>query len=214
VDKERYLLELSRYIHLNPVRTKRAHALAQYPWSSYWAYIGRRPAPTWLTREAVLGAVGGVGRTAERRYRAFVEEGTKAGVPSPWERVVAQVALGDAHFVASLRRRVTTTADREVPSRRQLAERPSWPAIERAVQASATSLQTLATGRRSDPVRAVLVYLARERGGLSLRDVGRLIGRDEATVSQLARRVTERRRTDARWDRMVAQIEEGLYLQK
>jgi len=208
VDKESYLLELSRYIHLNPVRTQQRQALTRYPWSSYWDYIGRRPAMPWLTREAVLGTVGGSGRTAERRYQVFVEEGAEAGVSRPWDRVVAQVALGDERFVASLRRRVATTPHREVPSRRQLAERPSWAAIERAVRESAATLQKLATGQRSDPVRAVQVYLARERGGLSLRDVGRLMGRDEATVSQQTRRVSERRRTDARWDQAVSAIED------
>ncbi len=210
VDKESYLLELSRYIHLNPVRTTRRHPLGRYRWSSYWDYIGRRSAPSWLTREMVLGSVGGKGNTAERRYQAFVEEGAAAETPSLWERVVAQVALGDAKFVASLRRRVTTTHDREVPSRRRLAERPSWAAIERAVQASATALRKLATGGRSDPVRAVLVYLARERGGLSLREVGRLTDREEATVSHQTRRVMERRRTDARWDRAISRIEDTL----
>lgn len=207
VDKQSYLLELSRYIHLNPVRIRQPHSLTRYPWSSYWDYIGRRAAPAWLTRAAVLGEVGGTGRQAEQRYRSFVEEGAKGGVASPWERVVAQVALGDERFVARLRRRVATAAHREVPSRRQLAERPSWGAIERAVRASAATLKTLATGRRSEPVRAVLMYLGRERGGLSLRDVARLVGREEATVSQQARRVAERRRTDGRWDRAIARIE-------
>ncbi|MEW6682133.1 MAG: transposase [Nitrospirota bacterium] len=54
VDKTSYLLELSRYIHLNPVRIRQPLALARYPWSSYWAYIGRRAAPAWLAREAVF----------------------------------------------------------------------------------------------------------------------------------------------------------------
>ncbi|MEW6684220.1 MAG: hypothetical protein AB1451_15085, partial [Nitrospirota bacterium] len=210
VDKTSYLLELSRYIHLNPVRIRQPLALARYPWSSYWAYIGRRAAPAWLTRGAVLDEVGGRGPQAEQRYQAFVEDGAKAGVASPWARVVAQVALGDERFLASLRRRVPTAAHRELPSRRQLAKRPSWRAIERAVQAAAATLTALEPGRRRDPVRAVLVYVARERGGLSLREVARTIGREEATVSRLAGRVAARRRTDRRWDQAIARIEEGL----
>jgi DNA-binding NarL/FixJ family response regulator len=162
----------------------------------------------WLTRDGVLGELGD-GRQAEQRYQSFVEAGAKAGVSSPWEQVVAQVALGDERFVASLRQRVSTAAHRELPSRRQLAERPSWAAIERAVRLAAPTLQALATGRRSDPERAVLVYLARERGGLSLRDVARKIGREEATVSQHARRVAERRRTDTGWDRAIETIEQA-----
>jgi REP element-mobilizing transposase RayT len=208
VDKDSYVLELSRYIHLNPVRTKQRHSLERYPWSSYWDYIGRRPAPAWLTRDVVLGDVGGVGRQREQRYQSFVEEGEKDGVSRPWDCVVAQMVLGNERFVAGIRRRVATTPDRDVPSRRQLAERPSWRAIERVVRTSAATLKVLATGRRSDPVRAVLIYLARERGGLSLREVARLVDREEATVSQQARRVAERRRTDTRWDRAIARIEE------
>lgn len=213
VDKESYLAELSRYLHLNPVRTKQPRALARYPWSSYWDYIGRRPAPPWLTRTMVLGAFGGPGRTGERRYRAFVEAGAKTGVTSPWDRVVAQVALGNEAFVAGIRRqvaRVAVASDREVPSRRHLAARPTWEAIARAVETAQPQLDALTTGRRSDPGRAVLVYLARERGGLSLKDVGRRIGREDATVSQVARRVAERRRADARWNQAIGRIEREL----
>ncbi|HHT9135604.1 MAG TPA: transposase, partial [Candidatus Avalokitesvara rifleensis] len=51
VEKESYLLELSRYIHLNPVRAQVASQLQSFVWSSYLDYVGRRRAPKWLTRE-------------------------------------------------------------------------------------------------------------------------------------------------------------------
>lgn len=53
VEKDEYLLQLSRYIHHNPIDMKRplVEDLADYPWSSYPSYIGKVPAPDWLVRE-------------------------------------------------------------------------------------------------------------------------------------------------------------------
>jgi len=69
VDADSYLLQLSRYIHRNPIEGKIVKRLESFPWSSYPAYINRTKPPSWLIRQEVYGALGG--RAA--RYRQFVE---------------------------------------------------------------------------------------------------------------------------------------------
>lgn len=207
VEKESYLLELSRYIHLNPIRARMKIRLGSYPWSSYLAYIGKRRMVDWLTREQVLASFGGSRAIAQEAYRKFVEDGIKDGVETPWEKVFAQVALGGPEFLRRLQRTVRGTRDREVPSRRRLAPRPSWPTIEKAVSRAASELNGLRTGRRSDPQKAVLFYLGRERGGLSLKDLAGKFGVEESTVSRSAGNVGRLRAQDPRWDRVVRRVE-------
>src|SRR5437870_13886058 len=96
VEAEGYLLPLSRYIHLNPVRgrvigkgtpAERRKRLRGWSWSSYPAYSGLAKAQPWLSQERVLGYMGG--RLAERRlsYRRFVEEGLLREIDNPLDAV-------------------------------------------------------------------------------------------------------------------------------
>src|SRR5438093_5381003 len=61
VEKDAYLLELSRYIHLNPWRVKRSYDPFKYRWSSLQAYVGAAVAPGWLTVKEVLAELGSGG---------------------------------------------------------------------------------------------------------------------------------------------------------
>ena len=75
VDRESYLLELCRYVVLNPVRTKRTRKLDTYPWSSYRATAGLGPTPPCLTVDWVLAQFGRQRAAAQRKYQVFVAEG-------------------------------------------------------------------------------------------------------------------------------------------
>jgi REP element-mobilizing transposase RayT len=61
VDIDEYAKELSRYIHLNPVRAKMVKTPEEYEWSSYQFYIGVKRPPEWLHRDFILGYFGGLG---------------------------------------------------------------------------------------------------------------------------------------------------------
>jgi hypothetical protein len=80
-NKEHYLLELARYIVLNPVRAGKVSQPGAWPWSSYLETAGLRQAVGFLTRDWVLGCLGSKKRAARTRYRQFVAEG--AGTASP-----------------------------------------------------------------------------------------------------------------------------------
>jgi putative transposase len=75
VDRDAYLLELTRYVILNPVRAGMCAAPEQWPWSSYAAMMGSALAPSWLAVEVLLSQFGSSREEARRRYRAFVYEG-------------------------------------------------------------------------------------------------------------------------------------------
>lgn len=108
VQKESYLLELIRYLHLNPVKIQKIKKsgisiqlenLRNYIWSSHLGYGLLRHRHGFVCYNNVLEDFGGDNSKGRRRYREFVEEGLLKGVPSPFEEIKGQVVLGDSKFV-------------------------------------------------------------------------------------------------------------------
>ena len=97
VQKESYLLELARYIVLNPVRAKMVQTPEQWPWSSYRALAGYSTTQSELTTEWILGMFNANKKTACARYRNFVAEGKNQ--PTPWSDLKNQIYLGSEAFV-------------------------------------------------------------------------------------------------------------------
>ena len=108
VDRDAYLLELSRYVILNPVRTGMVASSSQWPWSSYQAMIGEAPLPKWLAVDRFLSQLGIVRAKARRRYRRFVLEGEGQG---NWECLRQQTYLGDEKFVKRMQTKAQTDGD-------------------------------------------------------------------------------------------------------
>jgi hypothetical protein len=124
VDKDAHLLELCRYIVLNPVRAQLVKSAGRWPWSSYRAMLGTQDAPAWLAMEALLGQFGHRRAMARERYARFVAEGVKGR--SPWEDLRGQIYLGDEHFVARMQRKLgSQTDDINIPRAQRRAPAPS-----------------------------------------------------------------------------------------
>ena len=71
VDKDAYLVQLSRYVHLNPVRAKIVERPEQYRWSSYPAYIGKTGECTWVEYSWILSTFGNDLKTAKKKYAIY-----------------------------------------------------------------------------------------------------------------------------------------------
>jgi len=74
VEEDSYQLQLSRYIHRNPLDARLVKSLESYTWSSYPVYVRERPAPKWLYCQEVYDQLA-VKRRVNDKYRAFVETG-------------------------------------------------------------------------------------------------------------------------------------------
>jgi REP element-mobilizing transposase RayT len=102
VEKESFLLELCRYIVLNPVRAGLVERPEHYPWSSYLATLGKQEAPPCLTTDWLLSNFSKVQLEARSRYRRFVADGIVGG-QSPWVQLTGQILLGTENFVQRIR---------------------------------------------------------------------------------------------------------------
>jgi hypothetical protein len=113
-------MELSRYIHLNPVRAGIVKNPEDHEWSSYRAYIGASVAPSWLKTDFILS---GFGEKSREKYRTFVEDHLEAESASPLEGVIASTMLGTPEFVAHISEQHLNARkpDRSVPAVRALS---------------------------------------------------------------------------------------------
>ncbi len=100
VQKESYLLELARYIVLNPVRAQMVRSARDWPWSSYRATAGLAPSAACLTPDWLLAGFAKTVGVARQRYAEFVQAGR--GQPSPWQELKNQIYLGEDDFVSDM----------------------------------------------------------------------------------------------------------------
>lgn len=124
IDKDSYLLELCRYIVLNPVRSGTARHPAQYPWSSYAATIGQAPRPTFLHTDWILDNFSQIRDEARIAYQKFVADGLE-NPPSPWQALREQIALGSDIFVQKIKDLIEEQdLSEEIPRKQRLIGRP------------------------------------------------------------------------------------------
>jgi REP element-mobilizing transposase RayT len=167
VDRDAYLLELTRYVVLNPVRARMVEAPEQWPWSSYGAMMGTAPAPSWLAVDGLLSQFGSSREEARRRYQAFVYEGVGQDI---WQGLRQQIYLGDEAFLTHVQSQARIEGDRlTVP---QAQRRPPPPSLAQIAEQSA--------GRNAAIVAAYATgaYTYREIAdhfGVHLATVGRIV---------------------------------------
>jgi putative transposase len=197
-----YLLSLSRYIHLNPVRgvslgrgtpSERRERLRAFPWSSYPGYAGLKRPKAFVEEEMVLGELSGTRKGERLRYRRFVEEGLVREIENPFEAVRWQAALGDESFVQKLRDRVKglDKERREITSLRRAGSAVEANSVLNKVarKYQLDPERLIARGERGLRARNVAMWMIWETGTKSLREIGELFGGiDYAAVAQRIRR--------------------------
>lgn len=213
VEEQGHWLELSRYVHLNPVRAGLARRPEDWLWSSYRGYHRAAHRVPWVDYEQVLEEFGGDGAAARRAYRTFMEEGLGRRLDSPLGKVVAGVALGSEAFLARVRGLLAGRRDdAELPELTRLRRAPSIETVSRAVaERYGADAACWRPGRRHDDVsRAVAAYLARRLTRERLGAIALALGYRRASSVAMACRRVERALADPRVSREVRTLEESL----
>jgi REP element-mobilizing transposase RayT len=124
IQKDSHLLEVCRYVVLNPVRARMVERPEVWKWSSYRATAGRESPPTCLTVDWILGQFSRKRNKAEQEYRQFVEWGI--GKETIWKEVKGQSILGEDDFVEGLISHIKKHQDiPEIPKSHRYVNRPS-----------------------------------------------------------------------------------------
>ncbi|NTV27845.1 MAG: hypothetical protein HGA93_04090 [Methanothrix sp.] len=212
LEKDPYLLELSRYIHLNPVRAGMVKRPEAYRWSSYPSYLSSEPCPEWLRREDILGQMDKNPVKGRRKYRQFVEEGLVREIRDPLKAVMGGIALGSETFWEEIRDRVQgLRGGGEVPALREIHRKTEAGLIvEKIASFYGVSAETIT--RLEHPIHPgtqVAMYLTRKKTDLSLHEIAAIFGeRHYTAVSAAFRRVEGKREREQGFDRELKKIEE------
>jgi REP element-mobilizing transposase RayT len=204
VEADEYAAELSRYIHLNPVRAEMVARPEEHPWSSYRCYIGQSRAPEWLKTDFILGFFGGDNAKAHKGYRAFTEDLLAREYDSPLEGAVASTVLGSPEFVADVsERNLGDHRDgRNHPALKQLTQRPSMNEIVAKVATVELRDEKL--------LRNLSIYCCRKYSGAKLKEIGERFGISDAAISQASRRLVMKAEKDHELKRLVERLEAKL----
>ncbi len=183
VEGDAYGEELSRYIHLNPVRAGLVKDPLEYGWSSYQYYVGKRREPEWLTTEWVLGYFGGRGRLGYRGYKKFVEEGLTIRLESPLRGVIASTFLGSEGYIQRIRKEYLENKKfdrRNLPMVKQMLRGPSPREIKKVV--------ARVVGEEHVLYKKICIHLSYRYSGMGLDEIGKHFGMEGGAVSQSSRR--------------------------
>ena len=201
VEEEPYLLELVRYVHLNPLRAKIVSTLDRldgYPWTGHSALLGRAPRP-WQAVGEVLGCFGPRSRYTRHRYREYVAEGVAQGLRKElqggglrrsaggWAIVgglhrgrehgmADERVLGSGAFVEEVHR---TVAGQSPPVPRAVALERLPTLLQRCAGRWGITVEELCGGSRRRLVsqaRAVAAGLAIRKLGLPMSEMARTLG--------------------------------------
>ncbi|GFO60225.1 transposase [Geomonas silvestris] len=204
VEAEAYAIELSRYIHRNPVRAGLVERPEEYEWSSYRSYLGLAETPRWLYTDLVLSSFEPDGDVA--RYRNFVDAKGDDDLCSPLEKAIAETLLGTEPFTAEISETVTRTLkpDRSVPAVRSLAPHLTIDEIVETVERVIPSPSADRLRRR------ISLYFCHRYGGMSLKAIGGRFGIGDSAVSLASKRMHEEAETDKVLGETIAAITQAL----
>lgn len=200
VEADTYLLELSRYIHLNPVRVGIVQQPEQYQWSSYLSYIDPSKAPDWLKTDFILGYFGRKAPDARSKYQEFVENLLGKEYESPLNATVASTILGSPEFIneVSENKLVEQLDKRNVPAVNALVLQPSMDDIVAKIRVELVE---------DDLLRNISIYCCQKFSGAKLKEIGERFGISDAAVSQTSRRLMLRAENNKQLKKTISRVE-------
>lgn len=190
VERESHLLELLRYVVLNPVRCKAVEYAGDYRWSSYRATAGLERAPEWLETSWTLDqfrANNGTLADAREAYRRFVADGRGAKY-KPWESLIGDLYLGGEQFCERMQAIVSAEPrSREHPKRQREFVRPTFEAVVESVALHFGETVSSLQRRSHSSCRKAVAQLGWEESNLTFAALGQWLGVTGAAAAHLAR---------------------------
>lgn len=186
VDADEYAKELSRYIHLNPVRANMVSAPEDFQWSSYNQYIGKQKAHKWLVRDLIIGYFGKKYKTAQRQYQNFVTQLVGQEYNNPLDEVTGAVLLGGQEFINFIKDRYLTglKQSKDVPAIKALVEKLSIQDICEMVDQTMKDEGKMA--------RNIKIFLCHKYTGQKLSAIGKTFGIGDSAVSKVFKRLEKK----------------------
>lgn len=163
VDKDNYLLALSRYIHLNPVRAGIAERPEDYSFSSYRSFIETADKENIVDPGQILAYFSKMEKESKRAYREFVEQGLNSTLENPFKQLKAGIILGNGKFLKGILKIVgDIKIDREVPALKVIRKTLTPDeVIKRVAHCSQIREEEITRRSRGKSLRTITLYLCK-----------------------------------------------------
>jgi len=203
VQADEYLHHLSRYIHLNPVRTKLVESPQDYSYSSYDYFISSKSSPQWLDTGFILSMFGDNIKKARALYKSFILDYIGQEIPIIRDNITAGCILASQEFVESIRDKfLQDREDKEIPAIKGLRTTLAPEKIRNQVENKIENKRL---------ARKVSIYLIRKYTASKLWEIANFFGGiTDAGVSQICFRLRRNREEDKGLDNTIKEIEKVL----
>lgn len=215
VDKGEYLSVLSRYIHLNPIRTKQMRGktvkekigyLMDYKWSSLRGYIHKGKRDEGIEYETVLSEYGGDNDNGRGAYTRRIQVDIADGLEVK-DKVIGQSILGGEKFIKWIKEKfLKGEKDRECPPLREIQRYRVKEEILQAVEKETGKSFEEIKGE-GESIRQIAMDILYRVGGIKGVEIGRMFGVDYSTVSQGRKRLREKMQRDRKLRDLIERIE-------
>jgi putative transposase len=213
VDRDSYLLELSRYFHLNPVRAKIVERPEDYPYSSYRAYIGRGKDDI-VDRDVVLGMMAKDSRKAIKLYRDFVSGAIGDKIESPLKKVFGGIILGTEEFIKETLEKLREEDLRQkkgISHAREFKQRYGAREIMDRVAADLNISPDEVCEKRNRKIRGIIIYLIKRYTGFTNGQIGQCLGNlSEFAVAKAYQRFLKKLEKDQALEKEVEKLRKSL----
>jgi len=217
IEEDPYLMVLSRYIHLNPVRTRewedrkteeKWEYLKEYPWSTLPGYIEKKKRTDWIKYDKTMGYFAN-----PQAYKEYMIEGLKATLDSPFKEIKSQIILGSEGFVDKLKRYLKEeTKMREIPALRTLKKTLSIEDVIKEVGDYFHIKREALISKSGREMRQIAMEMAYRYTNNNQEDIGKVFGVDYSTVSQNRKRLKPKTEKDLKlskaFDKIVERLDE------
>jgi len=213
VDADNYLLELVRYIHLNPVRAGIVRRPEEYLWSSHRGYLTESDKWKWLQKEFVFGMLNENKAGRERAFLNFIGQGDSKDIKNFYEKKSLPSVLGSEGFIEKIKAKYFgIKKHKEVPQSRHLEPRIEdiRKIVSLAYEVQEESLLKMRRGFYNE-ARDVAVYLSRLNTGKKLDEIGAAFNiANYSTVSSIIVNMRNRSNADKGLTRRLRELDQLL----
>jgi len=196
--RDAYLLELVRYIHLNPVRSGLVESLEDYAWSSHHSFFGHLKQP-YVDKILILAMFSEDKHSALKRYLQFIQDGMDEGHQERFYEVVDQRYLGSSEFIENIKQTVKRDEDphkKEREKELRFKKAKELPEILKAVAevtlVTPESLLSESRERSVSNARSLLALIGTRYAGISNKSIAEYLGRDPSSVTNMLHRIEEK----------------------
>jgi REP element-mobilizing transposase RayT len=196
IEADAYAQEVSRYIHLNPVRAGIVSNPEDYRWSSLGEYSGRRTPNPWLQIGFVLSYFGENPKKSQLGYIGFVRDRVGNPEENPLKKAGSSLILGSDSFVKKIKAKFhpEKSVSREIPALKGLNDKPTLQEIRDAVE--------LALGQKNRFTRNAAIYLTHAKIDYPVKEIAAFYALSLSAISFITRTM----RKNLGWNVVVSNI--------